>query len=232
MDTLIKLTAYGFIRYWGILNIYLGYVWRKFELMLTIVSIADFTLNFTVGWTQCYFRSSIRDWYFIPIRLLFMMRNVRLLLIIQEFKGLARLFRVLHFSLPFLAKILLLYLTILMAYGLLGCNLFGSITHGNIIDDYLNFTTFPKAMLTLFKCSTKNGWRIIMADSTAMNPYCKYQWPKCRDDPTQCGHSWTVVILYYYTFTFIQGFIVLNLFVLALVEQFESNNLCRSHRIL
>lgn len=51
--------------------------------------------------------------------------------------------------------------------------MFGEVNKGVIIDDYLNFTTFPKAMITLFKCSTRNGWRFIMADCSDRNPYCE-----------------------------------------------------------
>lgn len=123
----------------------------------------------------------------------------------------SRLLRVLQFSLPSLFQILIFYFAILFVYAYAGCELFGDIDKGIIIDDYLNFTTFPKAMLALFKCSTKNGWRFIMADCTYLNPYCD-------TDTKYCGRSWSVVIIYFYSYVLISAYIVLLLFVTGLVE--------------
>lgn len=53
-DTILKLMAYGIVRYWG-------YVWRKMELILSLISLIDFIVDLTVGWTSYYFHSSIRD---------------------------------------------------------------------------------------------------------------------------------------------------------------------------
>lgn len=72
----------------------------------------------------------------------------------------------LYFTIPFLLKILFLFIIVLAVYALVGMRLFGEIDKGTIIDDYLNFTDFPKALLTLYKCSTHNGWRLIMVDCT------------------------------------------------------------------
>lgn len=142
------------------------------EFVLSFISLVDFILDYIFNWTDFYFKGSINDQSFIWLRLAFILRDFRILLIIQEFKGLLRLFRVLSFSGPFLIKILILFITVLSVYAYAGNELFGKIDKGVMIDDYLNFTDFPKAMLTLFKCSTKNAWRFIMIDCTPLNPYC------------------------------------------------------------
>jgi len=43
-----------------------------------------------------------------------------------------------------------------MVYAYAGCHFYGKITIGSKMDDYVNFTTFPKAALTLFKCATRS----------------------------------------------------------------------------
>jgi len=40
------------------------------------------------------------------------------------------------------------------------------------MSDYLNFTNYGKAILTLFKCATMDGWIVIMVDCSSNNPYC------------------------------------------------------------
>lgn len=52
-DTILKLLAYGPVRYWG-------YVWRKLELILSFTALVDFLLYVTVQWTDEYFTSNIR----------------------------------------------------------------------------------------------------------------------------------------------------------------------------
>jgi hypothetical protein len=81
--------------------------------------------------------------------------------------------RVLSFSMPYLMKILSLFIAILLCYAYAGCQLFGKIVKGEIMDEYLNFHNLFLAMLTLFKCSTRNNWRHILVDCTSHNPYCK-----------------------------------------------------------
>ena len=54
-----------------------------------------------------------------------------------------------------------------------------------------------------------------MLDCTHENPYCK-------DDPKYCGHNWYIVHAYFFSYVLISCFIVLNLFVASLVDQFES----------
>ena len=80
--------AYGPVRYWG-------YSWRKLELILSFISLIDIVANRILNWVHLYHHSTINDSYFLYIRLFYALRNVRCLLLIQEFKGLSRLLRVL-----------------------------------------------------------------------------------------------------------------------------------------
>lgn len=88
LDTIFKLMAYGPVRYWG-------YSWRKLELILSLISLIDIVANRILNWVHLYHHSTINDSYFLYIRLFYAFRNVRCLLLIQEFKGLSRLLRVL-----------------------------------------------------------------------------------------------------------------------------------------
>ena len=93
--------------------------------------------------------------------------------------------RILAFSMPYLLKILSLFISILLIYAYAGCQLFGKIHKGEIMDDHLNFSNLFLAILTLFKCSTRNNWRHIMIDCSPLNEYCQYLHLKSNSsDPT------------------------------------------------
>lgn len=78
---------------------------------------------------------------------------------------------------------------------------------------YVNFHNFGNAMLVLFKCSTVDNWREIMTD-------CTYYNPTCAADPTQCGTL--LAYPFFISYVMFTYYILLNLFVLTLVDQFES----------
>ena len=70
-------------------------------------------------------------------------------------------------------------------------------------------------MLTLFKCVCIYGWRDVMTDTTYLNPYCSEE----EHEHNYCGSKLNYI--YFISFMIICRLILLNLFVLALVEQFE-----------
>jgi len=79
-----------------------------------------------------------------------------------------------------------------------------------VLNDLINFQTFPKAMLTLFKCACGDNWRTIMTD-------CMHHNPNCTTDPSYCGND-TVALIYFISFMLISYFGVLNLFILGLID--------------
>ncbi|CAK57129.1 unnamed protein product (macronuclear) [Paramecium tetraurelia] len=208
LDTCLKILAFGIRRYWG-------YIWREIEFILGIIALIDLILFLTINWSQYYFKSTINDKYFLILRLAFACRNLRTLLIIQQFKGLTRLLRILNFSASFLLQILCFFFSILLFYGFIGCEYFGMIEKGAYVTDYMNFTNIGKALLILFKICTKNNWIRIMIDVSERNQYCT------PETPSYCGVKWIYANIFFYTFVLISNFVAFNLFITALVDQFE-----------
>lgn len=69
-------------------------------------------------------------------------------------------------------------------------------------------------MLTLFKVTTRNDWRGIFIDCT-QNHYC-------HSDHDQCGPPIIISTIYFFSFLVIQTYVLMNLFILVLVNQFEN----------
>lgn len=84
------------------------------------------------------------------------------------------------FAIPFLAKIISILIITMIIYALIGCQLFGKITSGAVIDDLINFTNFEYALLALFKCASGDDFRTIMTDTMHHNP-------DCPENPDCCG---------------------------------------------
>ena len=87
-------------------------------------------------------------------------------------------------------------------YSILGVFLFKDVTEGRIFNQFTSFSKFGVAMITLFRCATGEDWHLIMQDMSVQSPFAK---------------------VYFLSFITITPFVMLNLFILVLVEQFEDN---------
>lgn len=67
-------------------------------------------------------------------------------------------------TLPSILNIGLLLLLVLFIYTILGMELFAYTQLQNYINNDVNYTTFGKSILTLFRSATGEGWNFIMDD--------------------------------------------------------------------
>ena len=90
--------------------------------------------------------------------------------------------------------------------------MFKDVEHGQVISqqDYMNFSNFGLAMLMLFRISTGEDWNMVMYD-TMDKGNCKFG--------TQCVSAFAP--LYFISFVLICTFVMLNLFVLIILQEFD-----------
>ena len=93
----------------------------------------------------------------------------------------------------------------------LGVFLFSEIKEGEVISEFRNFETFDDAFLLLFAISTGEEWNILLYDCSRLPPNCK--------SGVDCGHMFAW--LYYTVFIILVTHIMLNLFILVIIEQFD-----------
>ncbi|CAD8120846.1 unnamed protein product [Paramecium sonneborni] len=187
--------------------------WRRFYFFLIVIAIIDFIADYSIDWIMIYYKSTPNDKGFQLLRLFFSLRSLRIILIFQGFINLQRLINVILFALPYLGKIFAILIITMLVFALFGCQLFGTIDAGQVLDDQLNFMTAATAMMTLFKCASGDDWRTIMTDTMHHNPLC---W----EDPKYCGSFASQI--YFFLFMFFSTYVLLTLFLLSLIEQFES----------
>merc|ERR1719498_2217698 len=98
-------------------------------------------------------------------------------------------------------------------------NLFTYVQHGEDLSEDRNFETFGNACLLLFQCLTGDGWSAIMDDAMISEERgCD---PAPEDgSPSDCGSP--LALPYFISFTVIGSFVMLNLVVAVILENFTS----------
>ena len=98
-------------------------------------------------------------------------------------------------------------------FSILGVFFFRKIKTGKIINEYMNFKNFGSAMLMLFRMSTGEDWNYIMYDCMRTEDN-----GGCIEDQN-CGSMFAPI--YYIFFIMICTYIMLNLFILVILQQFD-----------
>ncbi|XP_022255222.1 sodium leak channel non-selective protein-like [Limulus polyphemus] len=106
---------------------------------------------------------------------------------------------------------------LILFYALTGVILFGTVKFGENIGRQANFRTAPSGIAMLFRIVTGEDWNKIMHDCMIGQPYCT---PGENYWETDCG-NFTGSLIYFCTFYVIITYIVLNLLVAIIMENFS-----------
>jgi len=138
------------------------------------------------------------------------LRVSRILRLIGKYEGLQALIQTITFSLPSLLNVFSLLMLIFFMFSILGVFFFKDIKSGDAINETMNFSNFGSAMIMLFRISTGEDWNRIMFDTMRTED--------CIPGET-CGTMWAPA--YFISFILICTYIMLNLFVLVILQQFD-----------
>ncbi|XP_074629841.1 voltage-dependent L-type calcium channel subunit alpha-1D-like isoform X2 [Acropora palmata] len=189
--------------------------WNVFDFIIVLGSLLDFGLQQGMqssgGDKQMPFDPSLFR-LFRAARLIKLLRQgytIRILLwtFLQSFK-----------ALPYVGMLIGLLFFI---YAVIGMQMFGQISVENEEDPWAqissqnNFQSFPQAIQVLFRSATGENWQLIML-ACAAGAKCD---ERVKDPPETCGSSFTYV--YFITFIFFCSFLLLNLFVAVIMDNFE-----------
>ncbi|XP_016408953.1 sodium leak channel non-selective protein-like [Sinocyclocheilus rhinocerous] len=107
---------------------------------------------------------------------------------------------------------------LLLCYAFAGVVLFGTVKYGENINRHANFSTTGKAITVLFRIVTGEDWNKIMHDCMVQPPFCSPD--KHRYWETDCG-NYAGALIYFCSFYVIIAYIMLNLLVAIIVENFS-----------
>lgn len=60
----------------------MGHIWRKIEMFISLLALLDFLMDLYLGWYEMYLDVRFSDGNFIALRIFFMLRDLRVVLII------------------------------------------------------------------------------------------------------------------------------------------------------
>ncbi|XP_042222016.1 sodium leak channel non-selective protein-like isoform X1 [Homarus americanus] len=106
---------------------------------------------------------------------------------------------------------------LILSYALAGCILFGTVKYGEGIGRQANFQTATNGITLLFRIVTGEDWNKIMHDCMVAPPFCT---PGSNFWETDCG-NFTGSLIFFCTFYVIITYIVLNLLVAIIMENFS-----------
>ena len=145
------------------------------------------------------------------IRVLRILRVSRLLRLVKKYKRLQDILEIIQLCLPSMMNVFSLLFLVFFIYGVLGCYLFAGRQQGLYVTDWFNFDDFGFAMMLLLKLATGEDWNFFM-----------FEYAHTSDDCAAglgCGD--VTAYAYFISFKFVSSFVMINLFVLVVLQLFE-----------
>ncbi|KAJ8257517.1 hypothetical protein GJAV_G00186440 [Gymnothorax javanicus] len=191
-----------------------GYItdaWNVFDALVVIGSVVDIILS-QIDNTEDSARISITFF-----RLFRVMRLVKLLSRGEGIRTLLWTFIKSFQALPYVA---LLIAMLFFIYAVIGMQVFGKIAmvDGTHINRNNNFQTFPQAVLLLFRCATGEAWQEIMLGCLP-GKLCDAESDYNPGEERSCGSGFAIV--YFITFYMLCAFLIINLFVAVIMDNFD-----------
>uniref|UniRef100_A0A915KBH1 Ion transport domain-containing protein n=1 Tax=Romanomermis culicivorax TaxID=13658 RepID=A0A915KBH1_ROMCU len=198
VECVLKLFAFG-------IQNYFRDNWNTFDFTNVIGSIVD-AISPMIGGLNFMSLSFLR--LFRAARMVKLLRQgytIRILLwtFVQSFK-----------ALPYVC---LLIGMLFFIYAIVGMQVFGNIAlrDETEINRHNNFQSFFNALILLFRCATGEAWQDIMMACGAEKP-CD---PLSRKAGDECGSKFSYA--YFTSFVFLSTFLMLNLFVAVIMDNFD-----------
>lgn len=172
---------------------------------------------------------------------------------IVQAKGLRTLLQTLVFSLPALVNVGSVFFLFMFIFAIMGMSLFGDVRPGEFLNRHANFEEIGTSLLVLFRMSTGESWNGIMHDcmvqsmcTAVVQPFMNAGgtlvgvtsetgiWFTAGDEAlrgapsgatqNRCGPPIYFTIAYFMTFVLMCAFLLLNLVIAVILDNFQSSN--------
>lgn len=180
--------------------------WNKFDFFIVVTSLLDIVFSNLGSETNEVLSLAPQ-----VARLLRVLRVTRVVRLAKKKQGLQALMSTITLSVGPLTNVFLLLMLALFIFSILAVFFFSEVKSGNFMGPYRNYEDFGQSFLTLFVIATGENWNGLMYDCLNTPPGCT--------PGEDCGTS--LAPLFYIIFVvFIQN-VMLNLFILVILTQFE-----------
>uniref|UniRef100_A0A8C1JZ22 Voltage-dependent L-type calcium channel subunit alpha n=1 Tax=Cyprinus carpio TaxID=7962 RepID=A0A8C1JZ22_CYPCA len=156
----------------------------------------------------------------ISITFFRLFRVMRLVKLLSRGEGIRTLLWTFIKSFQALPYVALLIAMLFFIYAVIGMQMFGKIAmvDHTQINRNNNFQTFPQAVLLLFRCATGEAWQDIML-ACMPGKLCDPESDYNPGEEMTCGSNFAIV--YFITFYMLCAFLIINLFVAVIMDNFD-----------
>ena len=198
MEMYLKMRAFSYR--------YFETTWNKFDFFIVMSSLIDMVLSLTPSSGNSALSVGPQI-----ARILRVLRVTRVIRLANKNKGLQALMATITLSTGPLMNVFGLLMLVMFIFSILAVFFFGEVREGRFINEYRNYNDFGQSFLTLFVISTGENWNGLMYD-------CIDTPPNCVPGKT-CGTS--LAPIFYIIFVLFVQNVMLNLFILVILTQFE-----------
>nr|XP_046908932.1 voltage-dependent calcium channel type A subunit alpha-1-like isoform X17 [Dermatophagoides farinae] len=212
LECMLKITAFGCRNFFKD-------SWNTFDFITVCGSVVD-ALVMEITFSAV----NSKDFNFISVGFLRLFRAARLIKLLRQGYTIRILLWTFIQSFKALPYVCLLIAMLFFIYAIIGMQVFGNIAIGtefnpdSSLTRHNNFRTFIQGLMLLFRCATGESWQAIMLSCRSGRP-CD---PKARQNESQkdsCGSD--LAYSYFVTFIFFCSFLMLNLFVAVIMDNFD-----------
>ncbi|XP_058473605.1 voltage-dependent N-type calcium channel subunit alpha-1B isoform X10 [Solea solea] len=197
LECILKIIAFGPLNY-------LKAAWNVFDFVTVLGSITDILVT------------EIKD-KMINLSFLRLFRAARLIKLLRQGYTIRILLWTFVQSFKALPYVCLLIAMLFFIYAIIGMQVFGNIelNEDTSISHHNNFQTFFQALTLLFRSATGEAWHDIMLACLSNRPCDKLSGSVGKE----CGSDFAY--FYFVSFIFLCSFLMLNLFVAVIMDNFE-----------
>ncbi|XP_069393017.1 calcium channel, voltage-dependent, L type, alpha 1D subunit, a isoform X2 [Paralichthys olivaceus] len=201
---------------------YFADAWNTFDALIVVGSVVDIAIT-EVNPTetpQVDEMGNTEDSARISITFFRLFRVMRLVKLLSRGEGIRTLLWTFIKSFQALPYVALLIAMLFFIYAVIGMQMFGKIAmvDGTHINRNNNFQTFPQAVLLLFRCATGEAWQEIML-ACMSGKLCDPESDYNPGEEMTCGSGFAII--YFITFYMLCAFLIINLFVAVIMDNFD-----------
>uniref|UniRef100_A0A3B1K9Y5 Voltage-dependent L-type calcium channel subunit alpha n=1 Tax=Astyanax mexicanus TaxID=7994 RepID=A0A3B1K9Y5_ASTMX len=205
---------------------YFGDPWNVFDFLIVIGSIVDVVLSQvdaaleSSGGLYCLHGCTYEENARVSITFFRLFRVLRLIKLLNRSEGIRNLLWTFIKSFQAFPHVALLIVMLFFIYAVIGMQVFGKIAlvDGTEINRNANFQTFPQAILILYRTVTGEGWQKLML-ACMSGKLCDPRSDYAPGEEYTCGTNFAV--FYFLSFNMICGFLIINLFVAVIMDNFD-----------
>ncbi|XP_050553682.1 voltage-dependent calcium channel type A subunit alpha-1 isoform X10 [Spodoptera frugiperda] len=212
LETVLKLIAFGCTNFFKD-------PWNTFDFITVIGSIIDaLIMEFGTDLAENCADISCQQENTFNVGFLRLFRAARLIKLLRQGYTIRILLWTFVQSFKALPYVCLLIAMLFFIYAIIGMQVFGNIelTADSDMNRHNNFRSFIQALMLLFRCATGESWPNIML---ACRKPAKCDIAAGKASNEECGS--TLAYAYFVSFIFFCSFLMLNLFVAVIMDNFD-----------